>query len=479
MEILTSQQAKISFERDFSGCGDFNLRFIEPSDGFYIYLANIGNFSDRTFISETIIKPLTHMGGTPSTKKEFFGVIASSELSDIPNYKEAKEKVLSGCAVIFTDIGGEVVFLAIPAKNGNGRSVSEPDSEVVVRGPREGFIENAEDNIALIRKRIRTEKLKIITLNCGTFTKTSVNILYIDGVANPDTVKRVKKSIEKMKMPAVIDSGYVEHYLQKNIPSLFTNVGNSEKPDKVAAKLIEGRVAVICDGSPVVLTVPYLFVESLQSAEDYLKTPYYATFIRCIRLISIFISLYLPSLYLALLEHHTSSIPYKLYKTVIEARQDIPFGIFGELVVILLIFELIREVGIRMPRAVGDAVGIVAGLILGDAAVSAGIASPPVIMVAALTAVSSFSMPPYMNSIMLVRLLNLIAAKLFGIEGIVISVTFLFIALCRKESFGIPYLSPFTPINPKGLTDAVLTVPKEALSHAENEIYPKKKGASE
>ena len=183
------------------------MRFIEPSDGFYIYLANIGNFSDRTFISETIIKPLTNMGGIPSTKKEFFGVIASSELSDIPNYKEAKEKVLSGCAVIFTDIGGEVVFLAIPAKNGNGRSVSEPDSEIVVRGPREGFIENAEDNIALIRKRIRTEKLKIITMNCGTFTKTSVNILYIDGVANPDMVKRVKKSIEKMKMPAVIDSG--------------------------------------------------------------------------------------------------------------------------------------------------------------------------------------------------------------------------------------------------------------------------------
>ena len=472
MSKITAENVKNKFEHDFTDCCDFNLRKIEPISGFCIYLANIGNFSDRTFISETIIKPLTFMEKIPKSENDFLGVVASSEMSLLSSYDEALQKVLSGNAVIFADIGENAVFFGIPAKNGNGRGVQEPDSEVVVRGPREGFTENGEDSVALLRKRIRSPKMKALKINVGAYTKTVVNIVYIEGIAKNDTVRRVKNCIEHIDLSGVIDSGYIEHYLQKQIPSLFTNVGNSEKPDKIAAKLLEGRVAVICDGSPVVLTVPYLFAESLQSAEDYLKTPYYATFIRAIRLISIFISLFLPSLYLALLEHHASSVPYKLYQTVIESRKDIPFSVFGELIVILLIFELIREVGIRMPRAVGDAVGIVAGLILGDAAVSAGIASPPVIMVAALTAVSSFAMPPYMNSIVLVRLFNLILAKLFGIEGIVLSLAILFISLCKKESFGVPYLSPFTPINLKGLTDGVLLLPKKALKRASKEIYP-------
>ncbi len=478
MNSITAQNAYTQLKETFSNCADFNIRKITPIDGFTIYLSNIGSYSDRTFISETVIRPITQMTQIPKTKQSFLGVIYSSEISEVFDLQEVQTKLLIGCAVIFCDIQNSAVFYSMPAKGGKSRSVSEPDSEVVVRGPREGFIEALEDNIALLRKRLRTPDMKCENFVIGSYTQTTVSVVYIAKIAKEDTVERVKNCIQGIDLAGVIDSGYIEHYLQKKIPTLFTNVGNSEKPDKVAAKLLEGRIAIICDGSPVVLTVPYLFVESLQSSEDYLKTPYYATFIRCIRLASIFIALYLPSLYLALVEHHASSIPYKLYQTVVEARRDIPFSIFGELIVILLIFELIREVGIRMPRAVGDAVGIVAGLILGDAAVSAGIASPPIIMVAALTAVSSFAMPPYMNSLMLIRLTNIIFAKLFGISGIVASFALLLISLCRMESFGVPYLMPFTPITTKGLTDALLMLPKKALKRAPKELYKNSKEKS-
>ena len=459
----------------FTDCADFNSRKISFSQGKIGYIINIGSYTDRDYISESVILPLLKNGLPPQSSQEVFGLISCSELATIDDLSGAITKLLSGFALILVEFDDGFGVFAAMVKRSNSRSVSEPDSEVVVKGPREGFIENSEDNLALLRKRLKTTDFKSLRLTLGKYTDTTVYIAYIDGIAKKDTLKRVKKCIEGINMPGVIDSGYVEHYLQKKSPSLFTNVGSSEKPDVVAAKLLEGRIAIICDGSPIVLTVPFLFIESLQSAEDYLKTPYYATFMRFLRFLSVIISLYLPSFYLSSIEHHTSVVPYKLYKTVIELRQDVPFGVFGELMTILLIFELIREVGIRMPRAVGDAVGIVAGLILGDAAISAGLASAPVIMVASLTAVCTFIIPSFMNSIVLIRFINIILAKIFGFPGIILSFCFLLVCISRKESFGIPYLMPFSPIKKNALSDGLITIPKKALNNAESSLYSKNK----
>ena len=448
----------------FDLCSDFNIRQVNFPDGGKVYISNLGNYSDRSFISETIVKPLVAFGKTPENESDVFTVIASNELIKAESENDAESKLLSGFALIICEFSGEASFFCVMAKRASGRSVSEPDTETVVRGPREGFIESAEDNIALLRKRFKTTAFKTERLIVGKYTGTFIYIAYLEGAADKNTLYRVRKAISELDIPSVMDSGYIEHYLEKRIPSLFTNVGNSEKPDKVASKLVEGRIGIICDGSPVVLTVPYLFTESLQSSEDYLKTPYYASFIRVIRLIGLFIAMYLPALYLTLLEHHTGSVPYKLYRTIIESRNDLPFGVFGELLTILLIFELIREVGVRMPRAVGDAVGIVAGLILGDAAISAGIASAQAIMVVALTAVASFIVPPYMNSLMLIRLINLFLAKLLGFEGIALSFVFLLVYLCRRESFGVPYLTPFAPVGKGIFTDGIFMNPKKCIS---------------
>lgn len=455
----------------FRDCADFNSRKICYPDGKTAYLLNLGSYTDRDYISESMVLPLLKCGKSPDNSDAVFGLISSSELSLVTDVTTAITKLLSGFAIIMTETDKGYSIFCAQVKRVAARSVSEPDSEVVIKGPREGFIENSEDNLALLRKRLKTTDFKSIRLTSGSFTDTTVYLCYIDGIANEDTLNRVKAQIEALDITGVIDSGYIEHYLQKKSPSLLTNVGSSEKPDVVAAKLLEGRIAVICDGSPVVLTVPFLFIESLQSAEDYLKTPYYATFIRILRFISAIIALYLPALYLSTVEHHTSAIPYKLYKTVIELRSDVPFGVFGELITILFIFELIREVGLRMPRAVGNAVGIVAGLILGDAAISANLASAPVIMVASLTAVCTFITPAFMNSMVLIRFLNLILAQILGFPGIILSACFLTSCLARKESFGIPYLFPMSPVKTSGICDTLISMPKKALKNTENSIY--------
>jgi spore germination protein KA len=405
--------------------------------------------------------------------ESMLGIITTSEVKTVDSTEKASEFLLGGFAVVFTDISEGVSAYACMARNDPGRSVSEPESETVVRGPREGFTEKAEDNTALIRKRLRTPALKIINLTVGSYSETNVRVLYLEGVADGRLVEDIISRIENMKLPTVMDSGYIEQLLTGGRNSLFTEVGNSEKPDKVAAKISSGRVAIICDGSPVVLTVPYLFVEGLQSAEDYLKTPYYASFIRIIRFFSMLVSLYLPSFYIAVMEHHKNAVPYKLYLAISDKRSDIPFSLFGELIVILVIFEFIREVGIRMPGPVGSAVSIVGGLILGDAAISAGISSAPVIMVASLTAICTFIVPPFMNSTVLVRLVNILLARFFGIVGIAASAVILAARLASKDSFGVPYMMPFSVPSAAGSFDGLLMNPAKAIENSSGEMHIK------
>ncbi len=465
----TAEDVKNKLSEIFTDCGDFNIRPV-ISCGNTVYVANLGAFSGRDYISQNVIRPLVYSGVQIEDNDTLLGIVSTSEVKEADSIDMLKTYLLGGFAVVFAQIGEGVSAYACMARNDPGRSVSEPDSEMVVRGPREGFIEKAEDNTALLRKRLRSADMKVINLQVGKLSETNVRIVYVDGVADINLVNDIKARILAMPLDTIMDSGYIEQFLTEGRSRIFTEVGNSEKPDKVAAKLAEGRVAIICDGSPVVLTVPYLFVESLQSAEDYLKTPYYATFIRCVRFVSLLLSLYLPAFYIAVMEHHKNAVPYTLYSSMMSARKDVPFSLFGELVVILLIFELIREVGVRMPGNVGSAVSIVGGLILGDAAISAGISSAPVIMVASLTAISTFILPPYMNSTVLVRFANIFAARMFGLVGIAMSLAFLIVHLCGKTSFGMPYMYPFAPLSSDGINDTVFMRPKKALKNASKEL---------
>ena len=458
---LTAEELTDRLKDIFAGCADFSVRRMN-ADGTTVYLAVIDGFTGRDYITLSVIRPLL-MPSAPFVPPESFEKrLAAKELTALEDIASAREKLLSGAAVVYCDVLCGVCAYACMARTDPGRSVAEPDDEIVVRGPREGFVESAEVNTALLRKRLRTERLKVVDLTVGDTAGTTVRVLYMEGVADEGLVRDVIDRIRRIRLPAVMDSGYIEQYLTPR-GRLLTEVGNSEKPDKVAAKLTEGRAAIICDGSPVVLTVPYLFIESLQSAEDYLKTPYYATFIRCVRFVCMLIALYLPAFYIAVLRHHTGAVPYALYEKIVTSRINVPFGLFGELTVILLIFEIIREVGVRMPGAVGDAVSIVAGLVLGDAAIKAGISSAPVIMVASLTAICTFIMPPFMNAAVLVRFFNTLLARLFGMAGIALSLIVGLTALCTKRSFGVPYMYPLAPLDTSCLADTLLVLPRRAI----------------
>ncbi len=453
----------------FSACGDFFFRNAKNISGNDFVIVYIGTLCDKKYVSESIIRPLIASSGVID-KNTIASKLASLPLAECENIDTAIEKVLAGNAVIAGGTDNGFFIRAIEAKSGDGRSISEPESETVVRGPRQGFIENAEVNVSLLRRIIKSTNLKVIETKCGDLTGTTIKIVYYDGVARKDIVGDVVKKISEIKLSSCIDSGYLEHYLQGKKNTLFSEVGNSEKPDKIAAKILGGRVAIICDGSPVVLTVPYLFTESIQSAEDYLKNIYYATFIRILRFIGLMISIYLPALYTAALSFHKGALPYSIYKAQAYSRNDVPFDVFTELLIILVIFELIREVGVRMPKAVGNSLSIVGGLILGDAAIKAGIASETIIIIAALTMICNFMNPPFMNTNVLMRFINLILAKIFGFFGIALSIILTLSSLCKKRSFGVPYMTPFAPINKNIVYDSVISMPKKALKNEQKEI---------
>ncbi len=462
---LCANELAAHLESTFSKSCDFALRKIGLPCGVTVFAASFIGICDKAYISEFFIEPLFEL----DDKKHLPDAVFASKLVKIDDENTAKLSLLGGNAVIFFDLDGDLFAFAADAKAPNSRAINEPDGEVVIRGPREGFVESAVMNVALIRKRLITEKLCVEKTTVGSLSPTEIYVVYLDGVADKNVIERVKKRLSKIDLPTVIDSGYIEHSLGDSRYPLFPDVGNSEKPDKVAAKLVGGRVAVICDGSPCVLTLPYFFVESLQSAEDYLKSPYYATFLRILRIVGTLVAVFLPGIYIGLLEFDVSAIPHTLYMTITEARNDIPFTPFTELVVLLIVFEIIREVGVRMPRAVGDAVSIVAGIILGDAAIKAGIAGAPVIMVAALSATCSFIDPPIMNALPLIRLINLIFARIFGLFGVAFFLLALAAGLCVKTSAGKHYLTPFAPIAPRGLLDGIITVPDLALKRAPDE----------
>ncbi len=453
-------------QNTFKHSCDFAVRKVKAPCGTIVYAASFIGYCDKEYISETFLKPMLQI----DNEENLISALCASKLLKINSSEEAVSALLGGSAVIFFDIRETLYVFCADAKSKNARSISEPEGEVVIRGPREGFVESADVNVALLRKRLKTERLYVESAACGDLSPTNIYIVYIEGIADKAVINRIKKRLGKIKLPTVIDSGYIEHLLGDSRYPLFPDVGNSEKPDKVAAKLVGGRVAVICDGSPCVLTLPYFFVESIQSAEDYLKSPYYATFLRILRVLGTFFAVFLPGIYIALLEFDTSAIPHTLLMTILESRNEIPFTAFTELTVILLVFEIIREVGVRMPRAVGDAVSIVAGIILGDAAIKAGIASAPVIMVAALSATCSFIDPPIMNALPILRFINLIFARIFGLFGVIFFMILLGACLAVKTSCGKPYLMPFAPLKTKGLLDGVLAVPDIVLANEENEI---------
>lgn len=428
-----------------------------------ITVAYLAGFCSRVFVNKYILEPISRAYATGAASFPLESMITNIKVEKITDMSAAVRAILSGNAFVFSDTMQDILGISVFTKNDEGRSTEEPETENVIRGPHEGFTESAENNVVLLRRRIHSAKLKRRSFVVGTESATDISVVFMEGIADAKIVSEICRRISEIKTDAILDSGYIEIFLQDGKAPFYPTLGNSERPDKVAAKLMEGRVAILVDGSPVVLTAPCLFAEAFQVTEDYSKSPWYATFVRFLRFAAYLVSLYFPALFVAAFVRHRDMMPDFMRTAIDSARETLAFSLFWEVLIIFLIFEAVREVGLRMPKAVGSAVGLVGSLILGDSAIKAGLTSAPVLVVVALAAVCNFMVPPYMNANVLYRLFMIVVSGALGFFGFFASILVSCIVLCSKTSVGVPYLSPFAPFDKEGMKDFLYMAPLWAM----------------
>jgi len=364
------------------------------------------------------------------------------------------DSLLAGATILL--INGAKEALVIKSEKRESRSIEEPGTEAVVRGPREGFIENVNVNIALLRRKIKDTDLCVEKFVIGDKSKTDVYIVYIKSVANPKLIEEIRIRLKRIKIEAILESGYIEQFIEDNPYSFFPTISNSEKPDKVAAKILEGRAAILVDGTPFVLVAPMVFIESFQSVEDYYARPFFASVIRIIRFLSYIISTLGPAIYVALTVFHQELIPTQLLISIAEGRERVPFPAILEAFLMLFAFDLLREAGVRLPKSVGQTVGIVGAIVLGQASVEAGLISPIMVIVVSSTAIASFAVPAQTDSGTILRYIYLALAGIAGGFGVIMGLLATLLHLASLRSFGTPYLWPIAPLDFSGLKDVFI-----------------------
>jgi spore germination protein len=369
------------------------------------------------------------------------------------------EAILNSSAAFLVD--GYAEALTFNVKGGSRRSVSEPVTEAVVRGPREGFTESLRVNTALLRFKVKSPDLKTVSFTVGERTKTSVVLTYIEGLADPEVIDEAKRRIESIKIDGILESAYIEELIEDNPYSPFPQIQNSERPDTVASNLLEGRFAIFIDGTPFVLVAPITAWHMLQANEDYYERYFISNLLRWLRMIFLFVALYLPGLYIAVITYHQDMLPTTLILSIASSRESIPFPALVEVLIMEVAFEALSEAGIRLPKTVGQSVSILGALVIGQSAVEAGIVSAPMVIVVSITGIALFTIPRF-NFAISVRMLRFpmfILAGLFGLFGLVVGTVWLLAHLCHLRSFGVPYLAGVAPYHKSDKKDVFIRAP--------------------
>lgn len=380
-------------------------------------------------------------------------ILLTSSIEKNENIRDISTEVFRNKVLIFLE--NEQSFLSVDIEEYPVRLPTEPPTSAVVKGPREGFVEDIKTNLTLLRRRFSTENFVYKEVKVGRYSNTRIAIAYIKDIASKSIVYSVKNKLEKIDIDGIIDSYYILKFLESKKHSIFKQVGTSEKPDVVSSKLLEGRVAIIVDNSPIVLTVPFLFLEDIQSSNDYYSSNYYSTFVRIIRIFGIFLAIIGPGLYLSLRFYHYISMPYKFLVTIANSTQTIPLPPFLEIAFILLLFQILYEVSLRLPRYLGLATSIVGALILGDTGVKAGLISPPGVLIIALSMIAIYTVPDQSDQLNLLRAAFIILGGAFGIFGLIAGTIFVFAYMNSINSFGTPYLAPYSPFVKSDLKDSI------------------------
>lgn len=402
-------------------------------------------------------------------------VIPISEIEEIGSIKVATAKILTGSAALLIDGSSEVLVLGTTKLK--TRAIEEPVSEALVRGPRVGFTESLRDNTSILRGNGEIENLTFVNFRVGRTLKKDLVVAYIKGIVDPDLVQEVETRIKKIDLDHIPESGYVEQLIEDNYRSPFPQVQSTERPDRVMAALMEGRVSILLDGTPFALIVPVTFSMMLQSPEDYYERWIPGTLLRLLRYLASLLSLFTPALYIAFISFHPGMIPTKLAISIIGSRTGVPFPALIEALFMEISIEILREAGLRLPKPIGPAMGIVGGLIIGEAAVQAGIVSNILVIIVSLTAISSFAIPQYTGGIPLriLRFVAMLFSAVLGLYGVILFFIFLTAHLVKLKSFGTPYVSPAAPYRLSDWKDFIFRMPLMMMKERPKVNHPKDK----
>ena len=438
----------------YRGQDDFRLREIQC--GIALKVVCLDTMCDDAKVCNFVLQPLAYLNDAKGITDVQTKLSVGSGVKKPPNFFSVVEDFTNGYTLVFDEMDN---CISVDTRTVVGRSVVEPPTSMVMRGPREGFTEDLKVNVTLLRKRLKTPNFKTINLTVGKYTNTAVSVCYVEGIAKESIVNDVVQRIQSVNIDGVLDSSYLARYLDVHKTFMFRRVGATEKPDIAVGKMLEGRLAIVVDGSPMVLTLPYLFVEDMQSPGDYYENSAMTTLSRILRFISVIASVLLPSLYVCLQVYNYQIIPLRFLITVLNASEAIPFSPLTEMILVLITFDILREANLRMPSAVGISLSLVGAIVLGDAAVQAGLLGAPAVMIGALSGIGLFTLPDNTLILSLLRLIVTLLGGFMGLLGVIISTIALVVYLASLQEYKTPFLAPFAPDIPNDRQDAVAQIP--------------------
>lgn len=467
-KYLTLEDNIEYIKKTYHYTSDLQTRHIQHNHrkGAVVYIETI---CDCDKIQTGLLSPLAMRSAEPIER-----LITIPDLKKTNDLNEAAKGLSKGISILLFENEEEIyMFNTIVCSN---RSPDEPSSEKVVRGSHEGFVENIVINLNLIRKRIRSNQLTIKYKELGTETNNQIAIVYMADLIDPKVLKEVEERLESISTDMVFSTGFLHEFIEDKPFSPFPHVLNTERPDRVMAHLLDGRIALLAEGSSDALIVPITFFAFFQTPDDFNSRVFAGSFFRLLRLMNYLVSITFPAIYIALIAYHYEVIPNEIIILVKSSVEGIPFPPLIEAIIMGITIELIREAGVRLPTPIGQTIGIVGGLIIGDAIINAGFISNIMVIIIAVTAISSFTIPSYEMSTS-VRLLTypfMVSAASLGFVGIVFSLMFLLIHLCKLESFGKPYFAPLAPLRITNLKDTFVRFPNWMLNNRPYDANPQK-----
>lgn len=430
---------------------------------------SLDGMCDELKICEAVIKPITEYGCADG-HKPFCAADAyrGTDMKELSSVEEVCTAVIGGNIALLLD--GDKRAFSFGAQGFAKKGIDEPQTEQNEKGSQEGFTDNCRDNAALLRRRLRTPELVIEQLTAGKTSRTPVLICYLRERCDPAILEKVKASVNGAELDTVLGSGYIRPFLGKRSPSVFSDTGITERPDMLAAKLSEGRVGIIVDGTPFAVIAPYLLADYFHSLDDYLSSPYYAFFIRVLRMICFLTAITLPGIFVAVCLFHPEILPEAVMYDIAAEEAQTPFPLMTEAITIHLIYEIVREAGLRMPRAIGNAVSIVGALVIGDAAVTAGLIAAPMLIIVALTTVCSTVVARLHEPVAVLRFLLILAGGFTGLYGVFAGIGVILADICSSDPYSVPFSAPFSPFVPGAQKDNVLRIGWRRLGGAKKNV---------